>query len=121
MATGNECPGHRQAGPPTCRGKPGRRRRDGRHCAKPPPDHRAVLTPHDNAISRAGASAKRLDAYIENLRARGAMREFTKTYKRRRLAAAAQGEGFMTFAVAELRLRRAHQATLFQFTKLISR
>jgi hypothetical protein len=70
-------------------------------------DQRTTLTPHATAMSRAGASAKRLDAYIENLRARGAMREFTKTYKRRRLAAAAQGEGFMTFAVAELRLRRA--------------
>jgi hypothetical protein len=35
------------------------------------------------------------------------MREFTKTYKRRRLAAGLRGEGFMSYAVAELRLRRA--------------
>jgi hypothetical protein len=70
-------------------------------------DQRVTLTPHDTAMTRAGASAKWLDAYIENLRARGAMKEFTKAYKRHRLAAAASGHGFMSFAVAEQRLRRA--------------
>jgi hypothetical protein len=43
----------------------------------------------------------------EDLRARGAMREFTKMYKRRRLAAGLRGEGFMSYANAELRLRKA--------------
>jgi hypothetical protein len=68
---------------------------------------RAVLTPHDVAMTRAGEAAKRLNAYIENLSARGAMKEFTKAYRQRRLAAVARGEGFMSFRHAELRLRRA--------------
>jgi hypothetical protein len=68
---------------------------------------RATLTPHDVALSRAGNAAAKLDACIESLRVRGAMREFTKAYRRRRLAAAARGEGFMSFKVAELRLRRS--------------
>jgi hypothetical protein len=70
-------------------------------------DQRVTLTPHHVAMARAGEATRRLDAYIESLRARGAMKEFTKAYRRQRLAAAASGKGFMTFAVAELRLRRA--------------
>jgi hypothetical protein len=35
------------------------------------------------------------------------MRQFTKTYRARRLAATMRGEGFMPFKTAELRLRRA--------------
>jgi hypothetical protein len=57
-------------------------------------------------VRRAGEAATKLDGYIA-MRARGAMREFTKTYKRRRLVATMRGEGFMSYAVAELRLRRA--------------
>jgi hypothetical protein len=58
-------------------------------------------------MSRAGEAAGRLDSYVEALRARGAMKEFTKAYRLRRIAAKARGEGFMSFKVAELRLRRA--------------
>jgi hypothetical protein len=35
------------------------------------------------------------------------MKEFTKAYRRHRLAAADRGEGFMTFKIAEARLRKA--------------
>jgi hypothetical protein len=35
------------------------------------------------------------------------MKEFTKAYRRHRLAATARGEDFMSFAVAEARLRTA--------------
>jgi hypothetical protein len=35
------------------------------------------------------------------------MRDFTKMYRRARLAAALRGEGFMNYRTAELRLRRA--------------
>jgi hypothetical protein len=35
------------------------------------------------------------------------MKQFTKAYKARQMAAAARGEGFMSFATAELRLKRA--------------
>jgi hypothetical protein len=65
------------------------------------------MTEHDVAIYRAGAAAERLDRYIESLRACGAMCEFTKAYKRRRIAAAERGEGFMTFKIAEARFRHA--------------
>lgn len=34
------------------------------------------------------------------------MRDFTKMYRRARLAAALRGEGFMNYRTAELRLRR---------------
>jgi hypothetical protein len=87
-------------------------------------DLKVTLTEHATVMMRAGEAAKRLDAFIAQLRARGAMREFTKMFKRRRLAAGLRGEGFMSYAVAELRLRRAlvpllqgggnvHTATLF--------
>jgi hypothetical protein len=70
-------------------------------------DHRATLTPHVTAMTRAGAAAERLDAYVASLRSRGAMKEFTRTYRERRMAAAERGEGFMSYKNAELRLRRA--------------
>jgi hypothetical protein len=70
-------------------------------------EKRATLTPHDTVMARAGDAAKRLDAYIDGLRARGAMKEFTKAYRRHRLAAMERGEGFMTFKIAEARLRKA--------------
>ncbi|KJC59525.1 hypothetical protein UP10_18755 [Bradyrhizobium sp. LTSPM299] len=69
--------------------------------------HRVTLTAHDTAISRADVAAHRLDQFVESLRARGAMREFTKSYKAARLAARGRGEGFMSYAVAEARLRMA--------------
>jgi hypothetical protein len=58
-------------------------------------------------MSRAGHAAGRIEEYIASMRARGAMREFTRAYKRRRTEAAANGKGFMSYAVAEARLRRA--------------
>jgi len=70
-------------------------------------DLRAVLTPNDVAMSRAGQAAGRIEQYIDSMRAKGAMREFTRAYKRRRMEAEANGQGFMTYAVAEARLRRA--------------
>ncbi len=70
-------------------------------------DLRVTLTEHHVAMTRAGEAAERLDAYIEGLRASGKMREFTKAFRRHRLAAMERGEGFMSFKVAELRLRRA--------------
>jgi hypothetical protein len=66
-----------------------------------------TLTPHHVAIPRASEIARRLDDYIESLHARGAMRQFTKTYKVMRLAAKQRGEGFMSFKAAEARLRKA--------------
>jgi hypothetical protein len=70
-------------------------------------DLRATLTPHYVAMARAGNAAIRIEQYIDSMHARGAMREFTKDYKVRRLAAKQRGENFMTYRAAELRLRRA--------------
>jgi len=66
-----------------------------------------TLTPHATAISRAAAAVERLDAFIDSLRANGGYRAFTQEYKRRRLAACERGEGFVTFKVAEQRLKAA--------------
>jgi hypothetical protein len=68
---------------------------------------RVTLTPHDIAISRAHAMAERLDAFMDALKGNGTLREFTRAYKRRRIAAAERGEGFMSYGAALARLRRA--------------
>ena len=68
---------------------------------------RATLTPHDVAISRASVAAERLDAFMSSMRGTGVLMEFTRTYKRRRIAAAERGKGFMSYKVAELRFKRA--------------
>jgi hypothetical protein len=70
-------------------------------------DKRAVLTEHQAAMTRAGNAAAKLDRYLDSLQGSGALREFTRMYKRRRIEAKAAGLGFMTFKNAELRLRRA--------------
>jgi hypothetical protein len=56
------------------------------------------------------AAVKEIDIFrIDrgDLRARGAIKEFTKAYRLRRMAAKTRGEGFMSFKVAEARLRLA--------------
>jgi hypothetical protein len=58
-------------------------------------------------MTRAADAVRRLDQYIDDLRANGGMRVFTRAYKRHRPAAADRGDGFMPFAIAEQRLRRA--------------
>jgi hypothetical protein len=68
---------------------------------------RATLTPHGVAISRARVAAERLDAFMSSMRGPGVLREFTRTYERRRIAAAERGKGFMSYKVAELRFKRA--------------
>ncbi|MEH2562075.1 hypothetical protein [Bradyrhizobium sp. AZCC 2289] len=66
-----------------------------------------TLTPHHVAMTRAGDAANRIEQHMHFLRRTGELREFTGMYKQRRMAAAAQGQGFMTYQVAEARLRRA--------------
>jgi hypothetical protein len=68
---------------------------------------RVTLTPNDVAMARAGEAATKLNRYIDGLRGTGVLKEFTRAYRRHRLAATARGEGFMSFAVAEARLRLA--------------
>jgi hypothetical protein len=66
---------------------------------------RATLTPHDVAISRAAGAARKLDEYLTSLKGTGVLKEFTRAYKRRRIAAAERGKGYMSYKVAELRFR----------------
>jgi hypothetical protein len=68
---------------------------------------RVTLTPHDVAITRAHTMAARLDEFMSSMRGTGALKEFTRSYKRRRIEAAARGEGFMSYKIAEQRLRMA--------------
>ncbi len=70
-------------------------------------DHRQTLTPNDVAISRARDAAGRIDSYLKAMMANGTLREFNRAFKLRRMAAMARGEGFMSFATATARLRRA--------------
>jgi hypothetical protein len=66
-----------------------------------------TLTPHHVAMTRAGDATNRIEQHMDFQRRSGNLREFTRMYKQRRTAAAAQGQGFMTYPVAELRLGRA--------------
>jgi hypothetical protein len=43
----------------------------------------------------------------DSLRGTGVLKEFTKAYRRRRIAAAERGQGCMTFQQAELRFKLA--------------
>jgi hypothetical protein len=58
-------------------------------------------------MARASVVAERLDVLMDQLKASGIWLDFTKTYRQRRLAAKARGEGFMPFSAAELRFKRA--------------
>jgi hypothetical protein len=58
-------------------------------------------------MQRAAGAARRLDEYLTSLKGTGVLKEFTRTYKRRRIAAAERGKGFMSYRVAELRFKRA--------------
>jgi hypothetical protein len=68
---------------------------------------RATLTPHDVAMQRAAGAAGKLDEHLTSLKGTCVLKEFTRTYKRRRIAAAERGKGFMSYKVAELRFKRA--------------
>ena len=65
------------------------------------------MTPDDIALARADDAATRLDSMLETMRRDGTLREFNATYKRKRSAAAARGEGYMSFGIAMARLRRS--------------
>jgi hypothetical protein len=65
------------------------------------------LTEHATAMARAGSAAQRLDEYMSSVRGTGVLREFNRAYKRRRMAASANGHGFMTFKTAMTRLQTA--------------
>lgn len=67
----------------------------------------AALTPHDVAIERAESAAARLDSYLDAMRKSGALIEFNKQFKRRRMEATLSARGFMSYASALARLKAA--------------
>ena len=68
---------------------------------------RVALTADDVAIERARGAAMKLDAYLESLGRSGVLRDFNRAFKQHRTAARTRGEGFMSYKVAEQRLRKA--------------
>jgi hypothetical protein len=68
---------------------------------------RVLLTPHNAAMTRAGDAAARLNNFMDSLRGTGRLKEFNRMFKSRRMEATLNGQGFMTYAVAEARLRKA--------------
>jgi hypothetical protein len=68
---------------------------------------RATLTEHETAMTRAANAAERLDAFMASMTGTGVLKEFNRTYKARRQAAFARGEGFMSYQIALARLRSA--------------
>jgi hypothetical protein len=77
-------------------------------------DYRVKLTPNDVAISRARATLQAIDSQLEAMMAGGMLRMFNAEYKRRRMKAAANGQGFLSFRVATVRLRQAIVPHLIQ-------
>src|ERR1700731_4882839 len=65
------------------------------------------VTVHHVAIQRAGAAVARIDAALAEAQRTGAMKFFNAEYRRRREAANAIGQGFMSYETARARLRRA--------------
>jgi hypothetical protein len=63
------------------------------------------LTTHDAVLERATAAVARIEAGLRSAQGRGALAFFNSEYRRRRLAAAAAGKGFMTYRTALARLR----------------
>jgi hypothetical protein len=66
-------------------------------------NHTGPLAPLQCATNNVGIEGQ----YMSSLRGTGVLREFNRAYKQRRMAATARGRGFMTFKVAEQRLKAA--------------
>ena len=65
------------------------------------------LTDHPALCQRVNMAIERLGRRLDQAQASGSMRVFNNEYKRRRLAAAGLGQGFMGYKVAKQRLERA--------------
>ena len=70
-------------------------------------DLNQTLTPHDVAIERAALASQQLDDYLRTMQGIGILKLFNAEFKRRRIAASASGERFITSATAMKRLRMA--------------
>jgi hypothetical protein len=68
-------------------------------------DQGITLTAHSVAMGRAAIGAKKIDDYIGGLKGTGVLAGFNREYKKRRMAAAVSGKGFLTYSKALARLR----------------
>jgi hypothetical protein len=66
-----------------------------------------TATEHHIVVERADAAIERIEAGVADAGRNGDLQFFNSEYRRRRIAAAEQGRGFMSYRVAETRLRRA--------------
>lgn len=57
------------------------------------------------AVERAGAAAAQVEAFVASMKGTGRLKAFNGAYKAAKAAAAARGEGFMSYTVALSRLR----------------
>ena len=64
------------------------------------------LAEHPVLIQRVKVAIERLGRRLDQTQASGSMRFFNNEYKRRRLAAAEAGNGFMSYKVAKQRLEQ---------------
>jgi hypothetical protein len=65
-----------------------------------------TLTAHDVVIARAKAATARVDNALSEAQACGDLQFFNREYKRRRTAAAAAGQSFMSYGQARTRLHK---------------
>jgi hypothetical protein len=65
-----------------------------------------VLTDHATVLARAKAAVAKIEAGMARAQRDGALSEFNRQYRQRRLEAAADGRRFMTYAQARARLRQ---------------
>jgi hypothetical protein len=75
-------------------------------------ESRTTITLHHVAIARAAEMSTVLDHCLDDMKRSGALKTFNQMFKARRAAASAQGRGYMSYRVAELRLRKALAASL---------
>jgi hypothetical protein len=68
-------------------------------------ERNVTLTEHSIAVERAKDAAARIESFMDSLKGTGRLKAFNTTYKTARAAAAARGEGFMSYTVALGRLR----------------
>jgi hypothetical protein len=65
-----------------------------------------ALTEHAIVLARAAAAARRIKRTLSEAQSRGDLRFFNAEYKRRRTAAAAAGQSFMSYGQARTRLHK---------------
>jgi hypothetical protein len=66
-----------------------------------------MVTEHAGVVTRAQAAVKKIEGGLRWAQRQGVLSQFNDEYRRRRLAATARGERFMSYGEAQARLRKA--------------